>query len=135
MLGDLVAHAREACPRECCGLLIGTSGRIIEGRRARNLAESPTRFLLDAQAHVEARRDSRRRGLDVVGFYHSHPATPAVPSATDLAEAWPDEHCHVIVSLATPVPETRLYVLYDGRFRELRLETFEASGGSSQSQG
>jgi proteasome lid subunit RPN8/RPN11 len=119
----VIAHARDARPGECCGLLIGGPGRILETRRAANLAESPTRFLLDPRTHLEALRDSRRGGLDVVGFYHSHPHSPAVPSATDLAEATYGEYRHLIVSLASTVPETRLFELGQGQFVELPLDT------------
>lgn len=124
-VSDLIAHARDAQPSECCGLLIGAPGRILEARRAANLAESPTRFLLDPRTHVEAIRDCRCRGLDVVGFYHSHPHTQAVPSPTDLAEATYGEHCHIIVSLASAVPDARLYALRQGHFVEWPLDTVE----------
>lgn len=82
-------HAAEASPQECCGLLIGTPDRIVHAHRARNVHASTTRYLIDPADHFAAIRQAREAGLDVIGAYHSHPASPPVPSATDLDEALP----------------------------------------------
>ena len=105
----VVAHAREAVPDECCGILIGTQAAVVAAVRAANLSESPSRFLIDPQDHIRARRDARAAGLDVVGFYHSHPHSEPVPSATDVADASYADHLHLIVGLAGEPPEVRLY--------------------------
>jgi proteasome lid subunit RPN8/RPN11 len=115
----VIAHAKECQPRECCGILLGTAHRITEAVRAANLAESPTRFLIDPKAHIDARRTARTRGLEVVGFYHSHPHSAALPSATDLAEADYPGCVHLIVGFVEGVPEVRLFEYADGRAREL----------------
>jgi proteasome lid subunit RPN8/RPN11 len=89
---------------------------------ARNLAESPTRFLLDPSDHIAAIRSARRRGLRVVGFYHSHPKSAASPSETDRHEANYPDHLYLIVGLVTALPEFRLF-RFDGRdFVETELE-------------
>jgi len=110
----IVAHAREAAPGECCGVLIGRDGEVVEAVRARNAADLPTRFLIDPQDHFNAIRRARGRQLDVVGYYHSHPQSPARPSETDLADANYPDHLSLIVSLASDPPELRLY-RFDGR--------------------
>jgi proteasome lid subunit RPN8/RPN11 len=71
-LRTIVDHAREAAPAECCGLLVGDSGEIVDAIRTRNIAGDRSRFLIDPKDHIDGRRDARRRGLEVVGFYHSH---------------------------------------------------------------
>ena len=105
----VIAHARETAPAECCGVLIGTATAIVEAVRASNLADSPSRFLIDPQDHIRARRDARARGLDVIGFYHSHPRSDAQPSATDLAEASYEDCFYVIVGLTAETVDVRLY--------------------------
>src|SRR5262245_41454334 len=91
VIDAVVAHAREAAPTECCGLLVGRGTEILSARPARNIAVQPTRFLIDPKDHIDGRREARGQGLDVVGFYHSHPHSPPDPSATDRAEAdYPD---------------------------------------------
>ena len=103
-------------------MLLGTGDRIADVHPARNAAERPAaRFVIDPRDHFAAIRDGRERGLSVVGFYHSHPRSAAVPSETDRAEAAYPGHLFLIVSLATPDPELRLYRFADGNFLEVPL--------------
>jgi proteasome lid subunit RPN8/RPN11 len=99
VLDDLVGHAWESRPLECCGLLIGDDTHIVDSFRARNLAASATRYLIDPADHIRARRAARTRALEVVGFYHSHPKGKAVPSPRDILEASYREALWVIVGL------------------------------------
>ena len=119
VLGDIIAHARRAAPDECCGLLIGTSGRIELAHAARNLRRSPTRYLVDPADHFAAMRFGRKAGLTVVGTYHSHPASAALPSPRDEREATDPDFLHLIVSLVTT--QTRGFRLVDGRMEEVPL--------------
>jgi proteasome lid subunit RPN8/RPN11 len=116
VLDELIAAARYAKPSECCGLLLGTPAEITEAVPTRNLADDPNRFLIDPKEHIDARREGRRRGLEIVGFYHSHPHSPAVPSATDLVEASYSGYLYAIVSLATEPAEVRVYRFDGGSF-------------------
>jgi proteasome lid subunit RPN8/RPN11 len=115
-LREIATHAREAWPRECCGLLIGTAGAIETVHRARNLDESPTRYLVHPEDHFAAIRLARARALTVVGAYHSHPAGHPVPSPTDLAEA----HEGTFVHLVAGVRRTRRASWYRGRRGTIR---------------
>ena len=111
----IIAHARAELPHECCGLLIGDEECVAEAVPARNISEQPAvRFLIDPHDHLAALRDARRRGLDVVGFYHSHPRSGAHPSPTDLAEASYPNLLTAIAGLGVQPPELRLFRLGDG---------------------
>jgi len=116
----VVAHARDAAPAECCGMLVGAHGAISSSVRARNLATDASRFLIDPQDHIRARRDARAAGLDVIGFYHSHPHSAAAPSATDLAEATYPNHLYLIVGLTGEAADVRLY-RFTGESFELQV--------------
>jgi proteasome lid subunit RPN8/RPN11 len=99
-LADMLAHARHEAPRECCGLLVGKGDEIVRSVRAKNLETHPTRYLIDPEDHFAAIRDARSDGHEVVGAYHSHPASAPVPSRTDIAEANNgSDFIYVIVSL------------------------------------
>ena len=87
IVAELIRHAREEAPRECCGLLIGRGREIVRSARARNLDPSLSRYLIDPADHFEAIRTARASGMEVIGAYHSHPTGDPVPSASDVAEA------------------------------------------------
>jgi len=90
----ILAHAERDAPRECCGLLIGRSGRVLHAAAMRNISASPrVRFRIDPREHIVLRRELRRLSpaLEIVGVYHSHPAGPAEPSAVTSFACEPTE--------------------------------------------
>ena len=101
VVAEMLAHAREEAPRECCGLLIGKGETVERSVRARNIETRSTRYSIDPEDHFAAIRAARSEDREVVGAYHSHPASAPVPSATDVAEANSgSDFLYVIVSLA-----------------------------------
>jgi proteasome lid subunit RPN8/RPN11 len=98
----MIAHARHEAPRECCGLLIGREDLIEEAWPAVNLREGDVSFLISPEDHFAAIRHARATGQVVIGAYHSHPRSPAVPSPTDTEEANDPRLLHVIVSRYPP---------------------------------
>jgi [CysO sulfur-carrier protein]-S-L-cysteine hydrolase len=119
VIDAMIAHARAEAPLECCGLLVGGDSRIEECQPARNLKHSPVAYLVDPQQHFEAIRKARRSGRAVVGAYHSHPDSPAIPSPTDVAEAYDPTLLYVIVSLQHGAAEVRAYQIETGNFSEV----------------
>ncbi|HEX4348481.1 MAG TPA: M67 family metallopeptidase [Vicinamibacterales bacterium] len=111
---------REA-PRECCGLLVGTAAAITGAVPIANIAQEIGRFELDPAAHIKMRREARECGLEVVGVFHSHVATPAVPSRRDLAEAAYPEYLCGIVSLQNGRTDFRLFELRGDSFDEVEM--------------
>jgi desampylase len=99
VLRDIVAHALEARPAECCGVLIGAGSDILEAVRSPNRSAAPDRYEIDPKVHIDARRAARLRGLSVLGFYHSHPHSSAEPSPVDIAEASYPDSLYLIVGL------------------------------------
>ena len=123
-LDAIVDHARRDAPNECCGLLIGSERCIDEAVPARNARSSPTRYEIDPSDHFTVIRRVRREGRAIVGAYHSHIVAPAVPSPTDVAEAYDQQLLHVIVSLRNPSgAEVRAYRIAKGNFCEVPLVT------------
>ncbi len=94
LLRRLEAHAVEGYPSEVCGLLVGTDGEVrvvSEVKRGVNLLGDSTtdRYIIDPRDILRTDREAREMGLEVLGFYHSHPNHPAAPSAYDVERAWP----------------------------------------------
>jgi proteasome lid subunit RPN8/RPN11 len=92
-LDSLRRHGEETYPHECCGVMLGRiegDERVVEAvlRAGNTRVDSPhNRYNIDPRELVRIQRESRERGLDIVGFYHSHPDHPARWSSTDLEEA------------------------------------------------
>ena len=94
------AHGRETFPHECCGALLGRDRAVQQAFALPNTTdEGPRRrFLVRAEDYRVAEQRARDTGLDLLGFYHSHPDHPARPSQFDLDHAWPS-FSYVIVSI------------------------------------
>ena len=103
-LDDMRRHAESTYPQECCGVLLGVMAREIREVhstvRCGNASTEPhNRYSIDPVELIRIQRDARPRGLEIVGFYHSHPDHPATWSATDFAEAHWIGCSYVIVSV------------------------------------
>ena len=99
---EIIAHAQEGSPLEVCGILAAKDGRIAQVYRAHNIAQSPVTYTMDPKDQVSIFKDMEERGWELWAIYHSHPATEARPSATDIRMAYYPEAYYVIVSLARP---------------------------------
>lgn len=132
LLEQIVEHAREEAPNECCGVVavaIGERGeeraRAMSVRRARNVHKSPKRFEIDGKDAVKAVLDFESDGWEIGAIYHSHTHTAPKPSQTDInfADRWSGVEW-IIIGLADPEnPEVRSYVIEKGVVREVVLET------------
>ena len=118
---QIVAHALDERPNECCGLLIGTADTIEDAVQARNIKRSATRFQVEPADHFAAIRRARSAGREVIGAYHSHPNGPSGPSETDRARLTDPSMFHVIVSLAHGTRTVRAFRIADGNFTPLEL--------------
>jgi proteasome lid subunit RPN8/RPN11 len=121
VLGAIVAHARADAPLECCGLLIGSGDLIDESHPVENVRRSRVAFEVDPAGHFAAIRKARASNRSVLGAYHSHPASPAIPSETDIREANDPQFLHVIVSLAMHEPQIRAYWISGRQVIEVKL--------------
>ena len=123
LIDEIVAHARDDLPNECCGLIGGEDGEALAVHRITNAEESPLRYRMHGQEEFDARKAIREAGQEVLAAYHSHTKTAAYPSQTDVNQAvnWP-ELLYVIVSLADlEIPEVKAYWLKDLNISEAEL--------------
>jgi proteasome lid subunit RPN8/RPN11 len=103
-LKEINDHGVRDYPYECCGLLLGRfreEGKVVTEiypiSNAREESAKRNRFLITPEELMRGERYARGKDLEVVGFYHSHPDSPAVPSQYDLEHAWPT-YSYIIVS-------------------------------------
>jgi proteasome lid subunit RPN8/RPN11 len=123
------AHGEETYPHECCGALLGRSTEqgwlLVEAVRAGNMRtdSAHNRYQIAPVELVRIERDARRRGLEIAGFYHSHPDHPAQWSQTDFEEAHWLGCCYVITEVAGgKAAQTNAFLLSGDREEEKRFE-------------
>jgi proteasome lid subunit RPN8/RPN11 len=124
LVDEMVAHAREDLPNECCGMVGGRDGEATEAIRVANAAATPLRYEMDPQEQYNALKTIEDGGGELLAIYHSHTKSAAYPSQTDVNQAvsWP-EQIYVIVSLADPdAPDVKAYLLKDLRIADVTLD-------------
>ncbi len=131
-------HLLAAYPEESCGVLIGRESdgareveRVVRCENRRPDARG-TRYLIAPEQFLAADREARAAGLEVLGFFHSHPDHPAEPSAFDLEHAWP-YYSYLIVSVSSGAAAVqRCWRLRDdrSRFEAERVESGPAAGAA-----
>lgn len=122
LIDEIVAHARDDLPNECCGMVGGGDGAAASVYRAANAEASPFRYSISAKDQFRLMREIEAAGEELVAIYHSHTKSPAYPSQTDVNLAgWPDA-VYLIVSLADPgAPELKGFWIRDGQIEEAEL--------------
>jgi len=122
-IDDMIAHAREEAPNECCGFLAGKDGRVLQFYRGTNAEQSRYRYEVDSDELYRIHRECEERGWEFVGIYHSHPSTEAYPSPTDVRRAsWPEALYFVVSLRDSESPTVRAYRIVDGQVSEEELE-------------
>jgi proteasome lid subunit RPN8/RPN11 len=122
-VNEIRAHGAETYPHECCGAILGTDTENSREVRALHKLvnrrdDSPrNRFSVTSDDVLDADRAAQKSGLEVIGWYHSHPDHPALPSEFDREHAWP-WYSYIIVSVMNGSAGTMLsWRLTDDRLR------------------
>ena len=126
---EIVAHALEEDPNECCGILAGQDGHVAKLYRVTNLEHSPYRYSMDPKDLLVINQEIDDSRWELLAIYHSHTHTEAFPSATDVRMAtWPDgksiwpEAYYILVSLMDKnSPAIRAFRIEDGTISEEEL--------------
>lgn len=124
----MLEHARSSPGREVCGLIGGSAGRPASYYPVENDAPDPgRRFLMHPEAQLHTMRRMRDAGEELLGIFHSHPGSPAEPSATDRELACYPDVVYFIASLLPGTPELRAWYFDGADFKELPA----AAGGDN----
>ena len=110
---DMIAHALEEDPNECCGILAGLGDAVQHVYRVTNIAKSPVRYWMDPQEQLNSMLDAERNGWDLLAFFHSHTRGPDHPSQTDvrlaLESGWLDVGYVLVVLDSVDAPQIRAF--------------------------
>jgi len=121
-IDEMIAHAIEDAPDECCGIIAGQHEHAVKLFRARNSEASPYRYNVDPKDLFRIYRECDENGWEFLAIYHSHTASEAYPSATDVRLAfWPEAY-YVLVSLMDREnPVVRAFRIEDSRVSEEQI--------------
>jgi proteasome lid subunit RPN8/RPN11 len=122
LIDEMVAHAREEAPNECCGMVAADDGRAVQVYRATNTEASPLRFNIDGQEIFRVTEEIEESGMRLGAIYHSHTRSEPYPSQTDIGfalvdgrgEQWWPGTLYLIVGVAGENPEVRAYDIRPG---------------------
>ena len=125
LVDEMVAHAREDLPNEACGVVDARDGAPVAVHRVTNVAASPYRFEMHGMEQMRLEMAREERGETLFAIYHSHVASRAYPSPTDVrmaffppgevdqAPAYP-ETLYILISLAEDPPPVHAYHIREG---------------------
>ena len=119
-LEAMIAHAREAAPAECCGLVGGLSGTQASSLYPlRNVTPDPdVRYEAAPEDLFAAQRQMRDRGEELLAIYHSHPrAADPTPSETDIRQAFYPSATYLIIGLAGGGPVVKAFSISERQHR------------------
>lgn len=103
LVDKMIQHARAGAPHEVCGVVAGENSHLSQVYPAENVAENPAvTYQMDPQDQLQIFKEINERGWELAGIYHSHPASPAHPSPTDMRLAFYPDTVYFIVSLMEP---------------------------------
>lgn len=126
MVDELIAHAREDLPNECCGLVAAEDGTAVKVFRAENSAASPLRYGLDPRQQYRMMMEIEDKGWSLGAIYHSHTRSAAYPSQTDVNLAFYPDALYVIVSLQDDQnPDVKAFRIVDEKIDEAPLEIIQ----------
>jgi [CysO sulfur-carrier protein]-S-L-cysteine hydrolase len=126
LLEQVIAHALEDAPNECCGVLavqLGPPVRAVRAHRAVNTAASPLRFEIDGREVLSLIEQIEGEGFELGAIYHSHTRTAPYPSQTDInfAANWPGVEWLIVGLAPGEAPEVRSYLIDDGQVEEVAI--------------
>jgi proteasome lid subunit RPN8/RPN11 len=122
---EMIAHAREDAPNECCGMIAADDGRAVKLYRAVNAAASPLRYEVDPQDQYRIEMAIDDAGWELGAIYHSHTRSEPYPSQTDINLAFHPDALYVIVGVKDSEPDVRAWRIVDGEVAQSDLNVDE----------
>lgn len=137
IINTMIKHAKAESPNECCGLLAGTGESVKDIYKIQNIPVSDPsaldlkvpsdrrfRYVMDPKEQIGAFKKMRKNGTEMLAIYHSHPESPAYPSATDVRLAfYPDTHYLIISLEKKEAPVVRAFLIADEKITEEKISS------------
>lgn len=122
----MVMHCTVCFPNEACGILAGSGNRVSKVYPITNTEPSPVSYFMEPAEQFRVMKELRQKGLCMLAIFHSHPQSPAFPSAKDVSLAFYDDAVYLIIGLTNPeFPEIKAYAINDKHVREASLRILD----------
>ena len=122
----MLRQAESEAPIEACGILAGKNSKVEQIYQMTNADNSSDHFTLEPKEQFKVIKDIRSEGLEMLAIYHSHPETPARPSAVDISMAYTPDVVYVILSLQDPdSPVVKGFIIDNTNVTEVNVEIIE----------
>ncbi|MDP2278841.1 MAG: M67 family metallopeptidase [Nitrospirota bacterium] len=118
---EMLSHCKEAHPNEACGILAGSGEEVSKVYKMANIEKSPVSYEFDSREHIKAIRDMRENNHTMLAIFHSHPSSPAYPSAKDMNLAFYEDCIYVIVSLIEKQPVVKGFLIREGDIKSASI--------------
>lgn len=118
---EMLAHCRQGYPNEACGILAGKDNGISKLYTLANVEDSPVSYMMDSSEQFRVMKDIRLNALSMVAIFHSHPSSPAYPSAKDVSLAFYEDCVYIIASLMETTPVVKGFSVREGEMKEISL--------------
>lgn len=126
IFGRMVEQAKAEAPVEACGILAGSDGKVEKFYKMTNADKSCVHFMMEPKEQFTVVKDIRSAGLKMLAIYHSHPATPARPSAEDIRLALTPDVIYVIVSLQdAKCPNVKGFLVENGNVTDVSVRILQ----------
>jgi len=126
VIDKIIAHGRSEAPLEACGYLAQKDNIVSRHIEMKNVDASPVHYSMDPAQQFEAARNCRHEGFCIRAVYHSHPETPARPSAEDIKLAYDPALSYVIISLSETNPHVKSFIIQKETVIQEEIDIIEA---------
>jgi proteasome lid subunit RPN8/RPN11 len=118
---EMISHCRENFLNEACGILAGKDEDVSKIYKMTNIEKSPVSYFMDSKEQFKVMKDIRENNLAMLAIFHSHPSSPAYPSAKDVSLAFYEDCIYVIVSLIEKEPVVKGFLIKEGNIKEIEI--------------
>ncbi len=122
LFNEVLEYCSSVFPHEACGILAGIEGRVARVYPVKNIDSSPVSYFMDPSEQLHIQKQMRERKEEMVAIFHSHPQSPAYPSAKDVRLAFYEDAFYMIVGLSEGITgETRAFTIVEGKVQEITI--------------
>lgn len=121
LMDEMLLHAKEAYPKEACGILSGSGMNAEKLYRMKNIDDSSVTYMMEPKEQFQVMKEIEKQGRKMTAIYHSHPASPPYPSPRDISLASYPDTVYVIIGITGKTPEINAFLIREEEVEEIEI--------------